>query len=155
MGKLKFGSNYGVPNGTMEGPRTLMDRNYGGKHSRKESGNITGIVLETNMTGTRDQGCTKVITTRVDKAVTRSPEELEQLKDQAQATDSPKERPRAWTRVKTMLNWSLGLVLATICFTGTMDVTTISLDEGCQEILQTKIIEQQHTERPLIRYRGD
>ena len=54
-----------------------------------------------------------------------------------------------------MLNWSLGLVLATICFTGTMDVTRISLDEGCQEILQTKIIEQQHTERPLIRYRGD
>ena len=66
MGKLKFGSNYGVPNGTIEGPRTLMDRNYGGKHSRKASGNITGIVLETNMTGTRDQGCTKVITTRVD-----------------------------------------------------------------------------------------
>ena len=81
MGKLKFGSNYGVPNGTMEGPRTLMDRNYGGKHSRKESGNITGIVLETNMIGTRDQGCTKVITTRVDKAVTKRPEELEQLKD--------------------------------------------------------------------------
>ena len=118
-----------------------MDRNYGGKHSRKESGNITGIVLETNMTGTRDQGCTKVITTRVDKAVARSPEELEQLKDQARETDSPKEHPRAWTRVKTMLNWSLGLVLAIICFTGTMDVTTISLDEGCQEILQTKSIE--------------
>ena len=132
-----------------------MDRNYGGKHSRKASGNKTGIVLETDMTGTRDQGCTKVITTRVDKAVAKRPEELEQLKDQTRKTDSPKERPRARTRVKTMLNWSLGLVLATICFTGTMDVTTVSLDEGCQEILQTEVIEQQHTERPLICYRGD
>ena len=45
IGKLRFGSNYGVPNGTIEGPRTLMDRNYGGKHSRKASGNVTGIVL--------------------------------------------------------------------------------------------------------------
>ena len=155
MGKLRFGSNYGVPNGTIEGPRTLMDRNYGGKHSRKASGNITGIVLETDMTATRDQGCTKVITTRVDKAVAKRPEELEQLKDQTQKTDSPKERPRAWTRVKTMLNWSLGLVLGTICFTGTMDVTTVSLDEDCQEILQTEIIEQQHTERLLIHFKGD
>ena len=79
------------------------------------------------MTVTRDQGCTKVITTRVDKAVAKRPEE--------------QECPRTWTRVKTMLNWSLGLVLAIICFTGTMDVTTISLDEGCQEKLQTKSIE--------------
>ena len=107
------------------------------------------------MTGTRDRGCTKVITTRVDKAVAKHPEELEQLKDQTRKTDSLKEPPRAWTRVKTMLNWSLGLVLATICFTGTMDVTTVSLDEGCQEILQTETMEQQYTERPLIHYRDD
>ena len=54
-----------------------------------------------------------------------------------------------------MLNWSLGLVLATICFIGTMDAMTILSDKDHQEILQTEIMEQQHTERPLIRYRGD
>ena len=129
-----------------------MDRNCGGKHSRQESGNITGIVLETNMTRTRDQGCSKVITTGVDKVVTKSPEELEQLEDQVRETDSPKEHSRAWTRVKAMLNWSLGLVLAIICLTDTVDVTTISLQEGCQEILQTKSVERQFMERPLRQY---
>ena len=54
-----------------------------------------------------------------------------------------------------MLNWSLGLVLAIICLTDTVDVTMISLHEGCQEILQTKSVERQYMERPLIRYRGD
>ena len=57
IGKLRFGSNYGIPNGTTEGPRTFIDRNYGGhsgKHSRKTSGNVTEIVLETEMTATRD-----------------------------------------------------------------------------------------------------
>ena len=155
MDKCKFKRYHGVPNGTTESPRTFMDRNCGGKHSRQESGNITGIVLETNMTRTRDQGCSKVITTRVDKVVTKSPEELEQLEDQVWETDSPKERSKAWTRVKAMLNWSLGLVLVIICFTDTVDVTTISLDEGCQEILQTKSIERQYMERPLMRYGND
>ena len=63
------------------------------------------------------------------------------LEDQVRETNSPKERPRAWTRVKAMLNWSLGLVLAIICLTDTVDVTAISLQEGCQEILQTKSVE--------------
>ena len=155
MDKRKFERYHGVPNGTTESPRTFMDRHYGGKHSRQESGNITGIVLETNRTRPRDQGCSKVITTRVDKAVAKSLEELEQLEDQVRETDSPKEHSRAWTRVKAMLNWSLGLVLAIICLTDTVDVTTISLDEGCQEILQTKSIERQYMERPLMRYRNN
>ena len=47
-----------------------------------------------------------------------------------------------------MLNWSLGLVLAIICLTDTVDVTTISLQKGCQEILQTKRVERQFMERP-------
>ena len=51
-----------------------------------------------------------------------------------------------------MLNWSLGLVLAIICLTGTVDVTTISLQEGCQEILQTKSVEPQFMERPSSYY---
>ena len=54
-----------------------------------------------------------------------------------------------------MLNWSLGLVLAIICLTDTVDVTTISLQEGCQEILQTKSVERQFMERPLRHYGGE
>ena len=54
MDKRKFERYRGRPNGLKESPRTFMDRHYGGKHSRQESGNITGIVLETNRTKTRD-----------------------------------------------------------------------------------------------------
>ena len=141
MDKHKFERYHGVPNGFTESPRTFMDRHYGGKHSRQESGNITGIVLETNRTKTRDRGCSKTTTTGVDKVVAKSQEGRQQLEDQVRETDSPKEHSRAWTRMKAMLNWSLGLVLAIICLTDTVDVTTISLQEGCQEILQTKSVE--------------
>ena len=137
----KFERYHGAPNGFTESPRTFMDRHYGGKHSRQESGNITGIVLETNRTELRDQGCPKITTTGVDKVVTKSPEGWQQPEDQVMKTNSPKEHLKAWTRVKTMLDWSLCLMLVIICLTDTRDITTISLHEGCQEILQTKSVE--------------
>ena len=100
-----------------------------------------GIVLETNRTKTRDQGCFKITTTGVDKVVAKSPEGRQQPEDQVMETNSPKEHSKAWIRVKTMLDWSLCLMLVIICLTDTVDITMISLHEGCQEMLQTKSVE--------------
>ena len=140
MDKRKFERYRGRPNGLKESPRTFMDRHYGGKHSRQESGKITGIVLETNRTKLRDRGCSKITITRMDKVVARSPEGQQQT-DHVMETNSPKERSKAWTRVKAMLDWSLCLMLVIICLTDTVDITTIPLHEACQEILQTKSLE--------------
>ena len=141
MDKRKFKRYRGLPNGLTESPRTFMDRHYGGKHSRQESGNITGIALETNRTELRDRGCSKITITGMDKVVAKSPEGRQQPEDHVMETNSPKERSKAWTRVKAMLDWSLCLMLAIICLTDTVDITTIPLHEGCQEILQTKSVE--------------
>ena len=163
IGKPRFGSNYGIPMGITEGPRPFVVRNHGGssgKHSKRTSGKVTEIVLETDMTAKRKQGFTEEITTQVNKTVTKQPEKLEELEGQTRKMDSLKEsqndkRPGSWARVKTLSNWSLGFVLATICFTGTMDVVTIPSAKDHQEILQTGVREQQNPERLFIRYRGD
>ena len=145
----------GLSSGPTGNLRVFYDRHHGGKHSRQEPGSIPGIVLETNRTKMGDRGCFKITTTGVDRVVVKIPEGRQQLEDQVWETNSPRERPKPWTRVKAMLNWSLGLVLAIICLTDTVDVTMISLQEGCQEILQTKSVERQFMERPLRHYGGE
>ena len=84
--------------------------------------------------------------------MTKIPKGQQQLEDQVREPNSPRERPKSWTRVKAMLNWSLGLVLAIICLTDTVDVTMTPLQKGCQEILQTKRVERQFMERPSSHY---
>ena len=96
----------------------------------------------------------------MNKTVTKQPEKLEEPEGQTRKMDSLKEpqndkRPGLWAAGRMLSNWSLGFVLATICFTGTMDVVTISSAKDHQEILQTGVREQQNPERLFIRYRGD
>ena len=57
IGKPKIESNYGTPRGITEGPRQFMIRNHGGsfgKQSKRTSGKVTEIVLETDMTAKRN-----------------------------------------------------------------------------------------------------
>ena len=141
MDKCKVETYCRIPNGLTGNLRTLYARHNGEKHKRQESGSIQRSVLETNKTTTGERGCSKITTTGVDRLATKIPKGQQQLEDQVREPNSPRERPKSWTRVKAMLNWSLGLVLAIICLTDTVDVTTIPLQKGCQEILQTKRVE--------------
>ena len=129
--------------GITDGPRQFMIRNHGGsfgKQNKRTLGKVTEIVLETDMTAKRNQGSTEEITIQVSKTVTKQSEKLEEPEGQILKMDSLKEsqndkRPRSWATVKTLSNWSLGFMLATICFIGTMDVVTISSAKDHQEIL--------------------
>ena len=80
--------------GTTEGPRQFMVRNHGGssgKQSKRMSGKVKEIVLETDMTAKRNQGSTEEITIQVNKTaklIEESEEDIyEDLPDLL--TDSP------------------------------------------------------------------
>ena len=98
--------------GTTEGPRQFMIRNHGGsfgKQSKRTSGKVTEIVLETDMTAKRNQGSTEEITIQVNKTVTKQSEELEEPEGQIWQMDSLREsqndkRPKSWAMVKTLSN---------------------------------------------------
>ena len=71
-----------------------MIRNPGGsfgKQSKKMSGKVTEIVLETDMTARGNQGLAEEITIQVNKTVTKQSEKLEEPEGQIRKMDSLKE----------------------------------------------------------------
>ena len=103
-------------------------------------------MLETDKTTKRDQDATKGLTIQVNNTVTTQAEKLEEPEGQAWKMDSLKEsqnnnRPRSSETVSMLSNWSLGFMLATICFIATMDVVMISSPLDKQEILHARVRE--------------
>ena len=96
--------------GITEGSRQFIIRNHGGsfgKQSKRKSGKVTKIVLETDMMAKRNQGSTEEITIQVNQTVTKHSEKLEEPEGQIWKMDSLKEsqndkRPRSWATVKTL-----------------------------------------------------
>ena len=95
----------------------------------------------------------------MNNTVTTQAEKLEEPDGQARKMDSLKEsqnnnRPRSSETVSTLSNWSLGFMLATICFIVTMDVVMISSPLDKQEILHARVREQQHPTWHITYYRS-
>ena len=160
--KNYYGSHYGTPMGLGEGPGKPRTKNHYGtprKQHKRTSGKITENSLETDKTMKRDQDATKGLTIQVNNTVTTQAEKLEEPDGQARKMDSLKEsqnnnRPRLSETVSTLSNWSLGFMLATICFIATMDVVMISSPLDKQEILHARVRERQHPTRHITYYRS-
>ena len=82
----------------------------------------------------------------MNNTVTTPAENLKELDGQARMIDSPKisqnnSRPRLLETASTLSNWSLGFMIATICFIAKIDVVLISYPLDNQEILHARISE--------------
>ena len=147
--KNYYGSHYGTPMGLGEGPGKPRTKNhYGtpGRQCKRASRRITENLLETDKTTKRDQDATKGLTIQVNNTVTTQAENLKELDSQARKMDSLKESqnnncPRPLETASTLSNWSLGLMIATICLIATIDFVMISSPLDSQEILHARINE--------------
>ena len=82
----------------------------------------------------------------MNNTVTTQAENLEKTDYQARKKDNLKEpqnnsRPRPLETASTLSNWSLGLMIATICFITTIDVLLISSHLNNQETIYARISE--------------
>ena len=144
--KDRYGIYCGTPMGLKEGPGRFMVKNhYGapGRQSKKASRRTTENPTET---ARGDQDATKGVTIQVNNTVTTQAENLKEPDGQAWKMDSPKEpqnnsRPRPSETASTLSNWSLGFMIATICFIATIDVLLISSHLNEQETLHARISE--------------
>ena len=132
--KSHYGIHYGTPMGLGEGPGKPRTKNhYGtpGRQRKRASRRITENSPETDKTTKGDQDATKGVTIQVNNTVTTQAENLKEPNGQARKMDSPKEpqnnsRPRLSETASTLSNWSLGFMIAIICFITTIDVLLIS-----------------------------
>ena len=127
-------------------PRTKNHCGTPGRQCKRTSRKITENALETDKTVKRDQGSTEELTIQVNNTVTTQAENLKELDGQARKMDSLKEsqnnnRPRPSETVSMLSNWSLGFMIATICFITTIDVVMISSPLDNQEILHARVSE--------------
>ena len=133
-GKPRTKSHYGTPMGLGEGPGKPRTKNhYGtpGRQRKRASRRITENLPETDKTMKGDQDATKGLTIQVNNTVTTQAENLKELDGQARKMDSPKEsqnnsRPGPSETAGTLSNWSMGLMIATMCFIATIYVVMIS-----------------------------
>ena len=102
LDKCKVETYCRILNGLTGNLITFYARHNGEKHKRQESGSIQRSVLETNKTTTGERGCSKITTTGVDRLANKIPKGQQQLEDQVRETNSPRERPKPWTRVKAI-----------------------------------------------------
>ena len=140
--KDSLGIYRGMPMGLTESPFGFMVRNHYGAPGRQSK----KVSRRTTETARGDQDTTKGVTIQVNNTVTTQAENLKMPDDQARKKDNLKEpqnnsHPWPSETSSTLSNWSLGLMIATICFIATIDVVLISSPLDNQEILHARISE--------------
>ena len=112
-------------------PRTRSHYGTPRRQRKRASRRVAENSAETDKVTKGEQDSTKGLTIQVNNTVTTQAENLKELDGQARKMDSPKEsqnnsRPRPSETASMLSNWSLGFMIAIICFIATIVVVLIS-----------------------------
>ena len=128
-------------------PRTKNHYRAPGRQHKRAPRRITKKLTETDKTMKGDQGTTKGLTIQRNNIVPKQAENLKELDGQEKNMDNPTQnnsRLKPSETASKLSNWSLGFMIATICFIATIDVVMISSSPDNQGTLHARNIERQY-----------